>query len=76
MYYVYALKSTSGKYIYVGMTNNPTRRAEEHNNRKESTTRAYAPFHTLTFEKYKTRKEARAREKYLKSGAGKSLSLP
>ena len=73
MYYVYALKSLARKYIYVGLTDNIQRRIAEHNCEKEKTTRAYAPFKTILTEKYDTRMEARKREKYLKSGAGKEF---
>ena len=71
MYYVYAIKSLTKKYIYVGLTNDLERRISEHNGRKEKTTRSYAPFKTILIEKYDSRWEARKREKYLKSGAGK-----
>ncbi len=71
MYYVYALKSLMRKYIYVGLTDNIQRRMVEHNGEKEKTTRAYAPFKAILIEKYDSRVEARKREKYLKSGAGK-----
>lgn len=71
MFYVYALKSKHRNYIYVGMTNNVNRRFKEHNNKKESTTRSYAPFDLILIENYETRIKARKREKYLKSGIGK-----
>jgi len=72
MYYTYAIKSSDKSYIYVGLTNNPERRISEHNNRKERTTRSYAPFKTILIEKNNTRIDARKREKYLKSGTGKA----
>ena len=71
MYYVYAIKSISRNYLYVGLTNNPKRRIFQHNTRKEKTTRSYAPFRIVIIEDYKTRIDARRREKYLKSGIGK-----
>jgi putative endonuclease len=71
MFYVYALRSKIRKYIYVGMTNDLARRFKEHNNKRESTTRSYAPFELLSEEKYETRIEARKREKYLKSRIGR-----
>ena len=73
MYYVYAIKSVSKNYIYVGLTNNPERRIKQHNSGKERTTRPYFPFMTLIIESYPTRIEARKREKYLKSGIGKEF---
>ncbi len=71
MYYIYAIKSKGHNYIYVGLTNNPERRIAEHNYEKEKTTRFYAPFEPILIEEYGTMIEAREREKYLKSGAGK-----
>ena len=71
MFYVYAIKSLKKNYIYVGLTANTERRIAEHNEKKEKTTRSYAPFETILTEVYDTRIEARKREKYLKSGAGK-----
>ncbi|MCR4283934.1 MAG: GIY-YIG nuclease family protein [Parcubacteria group bacterium] len=71
MYYTYAIKSEVRNYIYVGLTNNLDRRIKQHNDKKERTTRAYAPFRILFIEKFTTRTDARQKEKYLKSGAGK-----
>ena len=73
MFYTYAIESKSRSYIYVGLTNNPDRRIAEHNNKRERTTRSYAPFDTILVEEYKTRSDARKREKYLKSGIGKEF---
>ncbi|WP_350216825.1 hypothetical protein [Ekhidna sp.] len=46
-----------------------------HNSGYERTTKALAPFKLLLYKEdgYATRKNARAREKYLKSGAGKEF---
>jgi putative endonuclease len=71
MYQVYAIKSCNRNYIYVGITNNFTRRLNEHQKGKEKTTRSYAPFKVIIIEERKSRPEARKREKYLKSGCGK-----
>ncbi|MBM3206128.1 MAG: GIY-YIG nuclease family protein [Candidatus Staskawiczbacteria bacterium] len=70
-YYVYALKSISRNYIYVGITNNLERRIRQHKNGKEATTNPYRPFEIILTETYNTRLEARQREKKLKSGYGK-----
>jgi len=73
MYYVYALKSLTRNYIYVGMTNNLNRRIIEHNNGENRSTKSYRPFILFYSEKFATRLEARKREKYLKSGIGKEF---
>jgi len=67
MFVVYAIKSTTRNYIYVGMTSNIERRLYEHNRGYEKTTRPYAPFVLLHTEVSDTRLEARKKEKYLKS---------
>jgi len=70
-YYVYAIRSLSKKYIYVGLTNNVQRRFSQHNAGKEKTTSFYKPFKLFFQEKFETRAETRKREKYLKSGCRK-----
>jgi putative endonuclease len=76
--YVYAIKSFKRNYLYVGLTENPQRRIEEHNGGKERTTRPYAPFRTVTAERFISRPGARKREKYLKTGIGREYlkSIP
>ncbi|MBM3231012.1 GIY-YIG nuclease family protein [Candidatus Peregrinibacteria bacterium] len=71
MFTVYALQSRRRKYIYVGLTINLSRRIYQHQSGSERTTRSYRPFKLIYIEEFATRQEARSREKYLKSGAGK-----
>lgn len=73
MWFVYCLRSRSRNYIYVGLTNDIARRTNQHNTGKERTTRPYAPFDLVHTEEFETRVDARRREKFLKSGAGKEL---
>ncbi len=56
---------------YVGLTNNLERRLKEHNSSKSKFTKAYIPWEIIHFEKAGTRKDARTREKYFKSAAGR-----
>jgi putative endonuclease len=72
-YFVYALSSCQKNYIYVGLTNNLTRRLAEHNNGFNKTTKPYAPFIIIYQEELPDRVQARIREKYLKSGIGKAF---
>ena len=71
MYYVYAIKSLNRNYLYVGISRDVERRLKEHNRGYNRTTKPYKPFILLYSEQFETRKQAREREKYLKSGAGK-----
>jgi putative endonuclease len=73
LYFVYAIKSKSRNYLYVGLTNNVERRLDEHNQGKNKTTRSYRPFELILTEKYETRVQARKREKFLKNGSGKEF---
>ncbi|MFB3056505.1 MAG: GIY-YIG nuclease family protein [Ignavibacteriaceae bacterium] len=73
MYYVYVISSKTRKYIYVGITNNLSRRIAEHNSGYNKTTRTYRPFKLILSEEFTTRTTAREREKYLKSGIGKEF---
>ncbi len=76
MFYVYAIKSLVRTYIYVGLTDNLDRRINQHNKGQNRSTKAYKPFELIYTEEFKTREEARAREKYLKSGVGKEFLKP
>jgi len=73
MYYVYVISSESKKYIYVGLTNDVSRRFNEHNKGLNKTTKPDRPFKLILTENHNSRSEARDREKYLKSGSGKEF---
>lgn len=73
MYYVYAISSLVKKYIYVGLTSNIEKRLTEHNAGYQRSTMAYTPYKLIYKELFTTRVEARAREKYFKSGIGKEF---
>lgn len=73
MFFVYAIKSEIRNYIYVGLTDDINRRFGEHQSGKNKTTKPYRPFKIILTEEYKTREEARKKEKYLKSGIGKEF---
>jgi putative endonuclease len=73
MFTVYAIKSLSKNYIYVGLTNNLDRRLNEHNIGSNRTTKPYRPFVLIYTETFNSRTEARHKEKYFKSGVGKEF---
>ena len=73
MWYVYAIISEINEFIYVGMCLDLDRRLKEHNNGKSKFTKAYLPWKFLYTEFVGDRINARAREKYLKSGIGKEF---
>ena len=71
MYIVYAIKSISKDWIYVGLTSNLEQRLKKHNAGHNKSTKPYAPFILVYSEEQTDRISARKREKYLKSGSGK-----
>jgi putative endonuclease len=78
MYYVYAIRSETRNYLYVGLTSDLDRRFNEHQAGHNRTTKPYCPFCLIHVETFSTRREARVREVYLKSGSGKEFlkSIP
>ncbi len=73
MYYVYILKSETKEKTYVGFTNNLERRIKEHNSGKSKFTSKYIPWRVVYQEQVETLANARARELYLKSAAGRKF---
>ncbi|WP_370390779.1 GIY-YIG nuclease family protein [uncultured Winogradskyella sp.] len=71
VYYVYILFSAKHKKSYVGMTNDLERRLLEHNSGYSPYTAKFGPWELLHAESFESGQDARQREKYLKSGAGR-----
>ncbi len=71
MYQVYLLISRKDKSWYIGSTNNLKRRLDEHNNGKSRYTNQHRPYVLVYCESYLSDKDAKGREKYLKSGPGR-----
>lgn len=70
MFTAYVLKDDKGKF-YKGMTNNLPRRLNEHKNGKTITTRKMHNLELVYKEEYDNFTEARKRELYFKSAAGR-----
>jgi putative endonuclease len=72
MFFAYVLKNPKG-ILYKGSTDNLLKRIDQHNNNNgfPSFTAKRGPWKLVHVEEFKTRKEAEAREKYFKSGAGR-----
>lgn len=71
MFFVYVLYNAKFDRYYVGMTDNLDRRIHEHNSGGNKSTKAYLPWEIVYKESRATREEARQREKYLKTAAGR-----
>ena len=80
MVLVYVLRSKRTGFLYKGITNDIERRLEEHNDNRNKGTRGNGPWELVYFEEFLTRTEARKREIYFKSGAGREylrkLNIP
>ncbi|PIU02379.1 excinuclease ABC subunit C [Candidatus Shapirobacteria bacterium CG09_land_8_20_14_0_10_49_15] len=74
MVYVYILKSLKDKKIYTGYTADLRRRLLEHQDGKVKSTKKRLPLNLIYYEAYASKKDALAREKYLKSG-GKAKNV-
>ena len=70
MYAVYVLKSSDNK-LYKGVTNDLVRRLQEHNSGQTKTTASMNKLELVYTETYNTFVEARKREVYLKTAAGR-----
>jgi len=68
MYYVYVIKSVKYNRIYIGMTSDIDKRINEHNSGKTKSTKHYLPWQLIHSEMLSSRKEARIKEKKLKTG--------
>jgi putative endonuclease len=70
MYVVYVLQDNKGKY-YKGFTNNLARRFSEHKSGQTKSTHKMCDLKIVYTEEYKTLLEARNREVYFKTAAGR-----
>jgi putative endonuclease len=70
-WFVYVLRSEKDGKRYFGCTKNVTERLARHNGGQVRTTRNRGPFAVLHVEEFAAPDEAFAREKFLKSWAGR-----
>ena len=68
---VYVLESLRSGVRYVGISEDLNRRLKEHNSGKTKFTSGHMPWELLYQEETEDAASARAREKYLKSAAGR-----
>lgn len=69
MHYVYVLRNP--RQFYIGSTNNLKKRLLEHNENKSFATKNRGPWKLIYYEASENEKDARTREKYLKTAWGK-----
>ncbi|MFA6260002.1 MAG: GIY-YIG nuclease family protein [Bacteroidia bacterium] len=75
MFIVYVIQSERDGIWYTGFTEDIYRRLKEHNSGKSKFTSGHMPWILIYQEQANTRIQARKREKYLKSAAGKKFVL-
>ncbi len=72
-YYVYVLQSLKNDTLYIGFTENLKKRFQEHNRGLNFSTKTFKPWKLIHYEAYLNEKDARRREKYLKTSQGSRL---
>ena len=70
-FYTYILYSFKDKGFYIGFTNNLKKRLTEHAGGKIEATKNRLPIKLIHYEYFVNRRDAEAREKFLKSGYGR-----
>jgi len=69
-FYVYVLLSKKDRKFYIGFTNNLKRRLSQHANGEVVSTKQRRPLKLIHYEYFINELDAKAREVFLKSGAG------
>ena len=69
---VYVIESITDSTWYTGMAKDAVARLKEHNTGKNRFTKGHIPWKIIYTEQYPSWAEARIREKYLKTHAGKT----
>ena len=72
MFYVYVLYSQKDCGLYIGFTSDLRRRFEEHEQGLSRATGHRRPFVLAYYEAYADENDAEARERFLKSGSGRT----
>ena len=69
-YYVYLLQSIKNQSLYLGYTKNLKKRLQKHNRGLVLSTKSGMLWQLIHYEAYCNEKDARRREKYLKTSQG------
>lgn len=70
-YYVYILQSLIDKGLYIGFTSDLKTRLIRHSSGKVFSTKLRRPFRLIHYEYFISKKDAKSREVFLKSGYGR-----
>ncbi len=72
-HYTYLLQNKQGKDLYIGYTTDLRRRFKEHNQGKNFSTKTKGRWDIIFYEAYLDSKDAKRRERYLKTSQGSRL---
>ncbi len=72
-YYIYILYSLKDHKFYTGISHDLRKRLKEHNSGKNISTSYRRPFKLIYYEAYPLKRDAQAREVYLKTSMGKRV---
>lgn len=75
MHYTYVLQSETDRGLYIGYTANLRRRLKEHQVGLAFATSYRGPWRLIYYEAYLEEADARGREEFLKSGAGRQFLM-
>jgi putative endonuclease len=73
MFYVYIIQNLKDYKLYIGYSANLRNRILEHRKGCVKTTKNKRPLMLIYYEGYRSDKDARVREKFLKSGKGREF---
>jgi len=73
MFYVYLLHSLTDSGFYIGYSTDLKRRLSEHTRGASFATKSRGPWKRIYYEAYIEAEDAKGREQFLKSGAGRRL---
>lgn len=74
-YYVYILHNVQKNFIYIGYSESLKARYTYHSLGKVKSTKAYRPLRLIFYEAYTSKKDAKRREKYLKTNKGRTTIM-
>jgi len=69
MYWIYILESSDASW-YIGYTSDLRKRFSQHNDGHSLATKPFRPYTLIFYESFWDKRDAKAREEYLKSGWG------
>lgn len=72
-YYVYIIQSIKYEDLYIGYTSDIKERLKNHNKGFNVSTKSHLPWYLVHYEAYRSDKDAKRREKYLKTNQGGRL---